>query len=394
MSENFDVNPFFGPLRMFPESFSEMERDELEQQYTEIITERIIPAYRSLHEFISTKYFDAGRESSGIDGIPQGESYYKYLMEYQTSTNLTAEEIFQIGLVEVARIQQEMEDVKTALGFEGSLPAFFKYIRGLDLLKPYSEPSEAIEHFKEIHNKIKPQVDNLFDLKPNIGFEIRRTDQFLEKTTGPHYKTGSNDGTRPGIFYVSIPNVKEYNIMFDESLFLHEAIPGHHFQESLTQENENLPDFRRYLWVYAYGEGWALYAESLGKELGLFTDPYQYLGNLSEEMHRAVRLVVDIGIHAKGWTREQAINYSLEHEPYSEEYTTAEIERYMAFPGQALGYKIGQLKILELRLKAENELGDRFNIKDFHNTILSTGCVPLTILEEIVDDWIEKMKRT
>ena len=208
-------------------------------------------------------------------------------------------------------------------------------------------------------------------MKPGIGFEIRRTEPFLEKTTGPHYVPGSNDGIRPGIFYVSVPDVKEYNTMFDESLFLHEAIPGHHFQISLTQENENLPDFRRYLWVFAYGEGWALYTESLGKELGLFTDPYQYLGNLSEE---------------------QAIKYSLEHEPDNGSVTTAEIERYMAFPGQALGYKIGQLKIMELRSKAENELGEIFNIKDFHNTILSTGCVPLTVLEEIVDDWIENEK--
>jgi uncharacterized protein (DUF885 family) len=200
------------------------------------------------------------------------------------------------------------------------------------------------------------------------------------------------DGTRPGIFYVPIPDVKKYNIFSDESLFLHEAIPGHHYQISLQQEDTNLPDFRKILFYSGYGEGWALYAESLGKELGLYTDPYQYFGMLSAEMHRAIRLVVDTGLHSKGWTREQAIQYSLDHEAESEASVTAEIERYMVIPGQALSYKIGQLKIRELRAKAEKELGEKFNIGEFHDQILQPGNLPLAILEDHINKWIEANK--
>lgn len=388
MSENPSVNPFYGPLKIFPESFSDKEKEDLRQSYTDMITNRIIPSYSALYQFITTTYLEAGRESAGIDGIPNGESYYKFLLRSQTSTDLTAEEIYQFGLEEVARIRQEMEMVKSSVGFTGDLKAFFSYIRESDLTTPYTEPKEVIGHFEEIYASIKPNIDAMFDLQPEIGFEIRRTEPFLESTTGPHYCLGSVDGTRPGIFYVSIPNVREYNNMYDETTFLHEAIPGHHFQIAITQQNESLPAFRRFLWVTAYGEGWALYTESLGKELGLYTDPYQYFGNLSYELHRAIRLVVDVGIHALGWTREKAIQYSMDNEPYDEQFIANEIERYMAFPGQALGYKIGQRKISELRIKAEKELGQDFDIKSFHSAILETGCIPLSILEDIIDSWI------
>lgn len=394
LTEELEKNLFYNPLKHFPESFSEEEKEYLTTAYKNIITTRIIPAYKSLHEFVSTSYLNAGRESSGIDGIPQGEAYYNHLIRSQTSTNLTADEIFKIGEKEVARILQEMEEVKEKVGYSGDMKSFFEYVRNNKELKPYSDPQEVIDHFNTIHETMKPQLAKLFDLKPKIGFEVRRTEVFLEKTTGPHYKPGSDDGTRPGIFYVSIPDVKEYNVVYDESLFLHEAIPGHHYQISLTQENKSLPEFRRILRVNAYGEGWALYTESLGRELGLYTDPYQYFGTLSEEMHRAIRLVVDVGLHTKGWTREQAIQYSLEYEPYSEQVIIPEIERYMAFPGQALGYKIGQLKIRELRSKAKKELENKFDIREFHNTILKSGCVPLIILEEIVDEWIAIQKDT
>ena len=386
------LNPFFRPVSRFPDSFTEQEKEELTDAYEEMITTRIIPAYQRLYEFISTEYLASGRETSGIDGIPDGKAFYKLMIRSETSTELTANEIFQLGLNEVSRISREMEKVKAEVGYEGDLSSFFQFVRDNEALKPYASPEEVIGHFKAIYTSIQPRVDRLFNVKPEIGFEIRRTEPFLEKTTGPHYKPGSLDGTRPGVFYVSIPDAENYNTMFDESLFLHEAIPGHHFQIALTQENGSLPDFRRYLWLNAYGEGWALYTESLGKELGLYTDPYQYFGNLSEEMHRAVRLVVDAGLHAKGWTREEAIRYSLEHEPYDEQTIISEIERYMAFPGQALGYKIGQLKILELRDRAERELGDKFNIQEFHNMVLGTGCIPLGILEEIIDQWISDQR--
>ena len=257
---------------------------------------------------------------------------------------------------------------------------------------PFDTAEEVIVHFNEIHERMKPNISKLFDMTPKTAFEVRRTEEFREASASAEYNQGSLDGTRPGIFYVPVPDATTYNIYSDESLFLHEAIPGHHYQISLTQENENLPEFRKTLWYSGYGEGWALYSESLGKELGLFTDPYQYFGMLGAEMHRAVRLVVDTGLHSKGWTREQAIQYSLENEAEPEASVISEIERYMANPGQALSYKIGQLKIMELRDKAKAELGDEFDIRKYHNQVLETGCIPLELLENKINSWIEEEK--
>ena len=227
-------------------------------------------------------------------------------------------------------------------------------------------------------------------MQPKTKFEIRRTEAFREKTASAEYMQGTADGTRPGVFYVPIPDVVNYNYYGDEDLFLHEAIPGHHFQMSLQQENTNLPDFRRFNWFGAYGEGWALYTESLGAELGLYKDPYQYFGMLSNEIHRAIRLVVDTGIHSKGWSREQAIQYSLNNEAESEASIVSEIERYMAIPGQALSYKIGQMKIIELRKKAEAKMGAKFDIKKFHEKVLGSGVMPLALLEKKINAWIKE----
>jgi uncharacterized protein (DUF885 family) len=240
---------------------------------------------------------------------------------------------------------------------------------------------------------MKPNLAKLFNKVPKTAFEIRRTEAFRESSASMEYTNGSLDGTRPGIFYVPVPNAREYNIYADENAFLHEAIPGHHYQISLQQENTKLPKFRRTTGYDAYSEGWALYAESLGKELGLYTNPYQYLGMLSWDMHRAIRLVVDVGMHVKGWTREQAIQYSLDHEPEPEDVIISEIERYMANPGQALSYKIGQLKIRELRAKAEKTLGEQFDIREFHNQVLELGSVPLKILESKINAWIAAISK-
>ncbi len=379
---------FYSPIRNFPDSFTDQQKEVLTKAYTEMISNRIIPAYTKLLKFMSTDYLAAGRETSGIDAIPNGQSYYNYLIKYYTTTNMTADEIHQLGLSEVARISSEMEKVKTEVGYKGDLKSFFDFVRNNKKLMPFTEPQQVIDHFYDIEKKEMPQIDKLFDLKPKTLFEVKRTEAFREKSASAEYNPGSLDGTRPGIFYVPIPDVTKYNDFSDESLFLHEAIPGHHFQISLTQESKTLPMFRKTLWYSAYGEGWALYCESLGKELGLYTDPYQYFGMLSEEMHRAIRLVVDTGIHSKGWTREQAINYSLEREAESKDAITAEIERYMAIPGQALSYKIGQLKIRELRTRAENELGNNFDIRQFHNQILETGCIPLALFEDYMNKWI------
>lgn len=386
--EDLDQHLFYSPIKNFPDGFSDVDRESLKASYTSMIKDKIIPAYKSLHDFMSTAYLEAGRTSSGIADIPNGEAYYKHQIKTYTTTNMTADEIHQLGLSEVARISAEMEKVKDEVGFEGDLKSFFDYVRTNKELMPFSEPQQVLDNFNAIHERMKPQLEKLFDLKPKTPFEVRRTEAFREKSASAEYNPGSLDGTRPGIFYTPIPDASKYNTYSDESLFLHEAIPGHHYQISLTQENEDLPQFRKTLWYSGYGEGWALYTESLGKELGLYTDPYQYFGMLGAEMHRAIRLVVDTGIHSKGWSREKAIEYSLENEAESEAGIISEIERYMANPGQALSYKIGQLKIRELRNKARTVLGEKFDIRQFHNQVLETGCVPLALLESKVDTWI------
>jgi len=337
---------------------------------------------------LKNEYLPASRTTSGIGSLPNGKDLYAIYVKQWTTTDMTPEEIHNLGLSEVARIKQEMEKVKEKVGFKGTLPEFFEQVKTNPELKPFKKPEEVIANFNAIYEKIKPNVNKLFALQPKTKFEIRRTEAFREKTSSAEYSQGTADGTRPGIFYVPIPDVANYSTIGDEDLFLHEAIPGHHFQISLQQENKDLPDFRKFNWFGAYGEGWAMYTESLGPELGLYTNPYSYFGMLGNEMHRAVRLVVDTGLHSKGWTREQAIKYSLENEARSEAGITTEIERYMAIPGQALSYKVGQLKISELRKKAATKMGDKFDIKVFHQKVLESGVMPLALLEKKINAWI------
>ena len=388
LNPDLNQNLFFSPARQFPESFSDKDKSILTEKYTEMVLNKIIPAYKKLSDFMSDQYLDAGRSSSGISAFEDGLDYYNYSIKLYTTTELTADEIHNIGLKEVAKISSEMEKIKTKVGFNGDLKSFFNHVRELDELIPFNEPQEVIDNFNRIHEKMTPQVNKLFGLQPKTPFEVRRTELFREASASAEYNPGSLDGTRPGIFYVPIPNIKQYNYFSDEDLFLHEAIPGHHYQISLQQENTSLPSFRKSLWYSSYGEGWALYSESLGEELGLYDDPYQYFGMLSAEMHRAIRLVVDTGLHTKGWSREKAIQYSLDNEAESEAGITSEIERYMANPGQALSYKIGQLKIRELRSNAEQKLGDKFDIKMFHEKVLESGCIPLQLLEEKINKWV------
>ncbi|MGO4770812.1 DUF885 family protein [Flavobacterium sp. W22_SRS_FK3] len=390
--ENIASNLFYSPIKVMPKSFSEKDKKELTAAYTSQIQNKIIPAYNNMYLFLKNDYLKKGRTSSGISAIPHGKEFYDYQIKKYTTTTMTADEIHQLGLNEVKRILSEMEKIKAEVGFKGDLKSFFNYVRTKKELMPFTKPQQVIDNFYAIQKRMKPQLEKLFDVVPKSKFEVKRTEAFRENSSSAEYNLGSIDGTRPGIFYVPIPNVKAYNTFSDEALFLHEAIPGHHYQCSLQQENPDLPEFRKTLFYSAYGEGWGLYSESLGKELGLYTDPYQYFGMLSMEMHRAIRLVVDTGLHSKGWTREQAIQYSLENEAESEEGITSEVERYMANPGQALAYKVGQLKIMELRAKATKELGSKFDIKQFHNQVLSTGCVPLFLLEEKINNWIEISK--
>jgi uncharacterized protein (DUF885 family) len=389
---SLDSNLFYSPIKIMPESFSEKDKKGLTQDYTNLVQNQIIPAYNDMFLFLKNEYLKNGRDSSGIDAIPNGKAFYDYQIKYNTTTNMTADKIHQLGLNEVAGILSEMEKVKKEVGYKGDIKSFFNYVRTNKKLMPFTEPQQVIANFNAINKRMQPQLKKLFGVVPKSKFEVKRTETFRENSSSAEYNTGSIDGTRPGIFYVPIPDVKTYNTFSDEALFLHEAIPGHHYQCSLQQENSALPSFRKTLWYSGYGEGWALYTESLGKELGLYTDPYQYFGMLGMEMHRAIRLVVDTGMHSKGWTREQAIRYSLDNEAEGEESIVSEIERYMANPGQALAYKLGQLKIMELRAKGTKELGDKFDIIQFHNQILETGCIPLALLEEHINKWIDRSK--
>ena len=386
---NVEDNLFYSAIKLMPASFPDGIKEDLTAKYTATINTKLIPQYKKMADFLTKEYLPASRSTSGIGSLPFGKDLYATYVKQWTTTEMTPEQIHELGLKEVARLNAEMEKVKTQVGFKGTLLEFFEEVRNKKELKPFTKPEEVIANFQSIYTRIKPNVDKLFALQPKTKFEIRRTEAFREKTASAEYNQGTADGTRPGIFYVPIPDVANYNMYGDEDLFLHEAIPGHHFQISLQQENQSLPDFRKFNWFGAYGEGWALYTESLGKELGLYQDPYQYFGMLGNEMHRAVRLVVDTGLHSKGWTREQAIKYSLANEAESEASIIPEIERYMAIPGQALSYKIGQLKIMELRKKAETKMDSKFDIKKFHEKVLESGVMPLALLEKKINAWIE-----
>ncbi|MES2410599.1 MAG: DUF885 domain-containing protein [Bacteroidota bacterium] len=392
VTPNVEDNLFYSAIKSFPKEITTDQQDALKKEYTATIKEKLEPQFKKMTAFLKNEYLSASRATSGIGSFPNGKELYKVYAKQWTTTTKTPEEIHALGLKEVARIKSEMEKVKDQVGFKGTINEFFEHVRTKPELMNFKTPEEVIANFERIHKIIKPNVDKLFSLQPKSPFQIKRTEAFREKSASAEYSQGSADGTRPGTFYVPIPDVKTYNYYGDEDLFLHEAIPGHHFQISLQQENNELPDFRKYNWFGAYGEGWALYTESLGKELGLYTDPYQYFGMLGNEMHRAVRLVVDTGIHNLGWTREQAIKYSLENEAESEAGITAEIERYMAIPGQALSYKMGQMKILELRKKAQDKMKDKFDIKVFHQKVLESGVLPLALLEKKINNWIETGK--
>ncbi|GAA4415952.1 DUF885 domain-containing protein [Nibrella viscosa] len=384
---------FYGPIKTMPADFSPEEKNRLTAAYKKAIQEDIVPTYRKLSDFLKNEYLPKARASSGIDMVPQGSALYTYLVKTWTTTDKTPEEIYQTGLTEVARIRSEMEKVKQQVGFTGTLDEFFTHLKNDPKFYPYKTPEDVLDAFRSIQAKIEPNLKTMFTKTPKTPFEIRQTEKFREASASAEYNQGSADGSRPGIFYVPIPDAAKFNITSGmESLFLHEAIPGHHYQISLQQENTNLPKFQRFSWYGAYGEGWALYCESLGIELGLYTDPYQYMGALGDEMHRAVRLVVDVGLHAKKMTREQAIKYMMDNEPISEDGATAEIERYMAIPGQALSYKIGALKIRELRSKYEQQLGNKFSLAAFHDEFLKDGCMPLDVLERKMDAWAERVK--
>ena len=384
---------FYAPITSFPKDFSDADKKRLTAAYKQAIATEVTPTYRKLGKFLATEYLPKARSTSGLGAVPGGPEMYTYLVSTSTTTELTPTEIHTLGLREVARIRTEMERVKIELGFKGTLRQFFESLRHDPKAMPFKTAEDVLAGFRAIQATIDPNLKKMFGRTPKTPFEIRETEKFREASASAEYNQGSPDGTRPGIFYVPILNAKEYNVTQGmESLFLHEAIPGHHYQISLQQENQSLPKFRQFAGYNAMTEGWALYCESLGKELGLYKDPYQYIGALSDEMLRAVRLVVDTGLHTGQLTREQAIAYMLDNTPDNATNDAAAIERYMAIPGQALGYKIGQLKITELRARYEKQLGSKFKLSAFHDELLKDGVMPLDVLERKMDAWAKTVK--
>lgn len=380
---------FWRPIENMPADFSAADRERLRAAYRDAIEQRIVPAVASLKAYIEEEYLDAARDTVGLGALPDGDEWYRYLVRVRTTTGLTPDEIHDIGVAEVARIHDEMRGVMRDVGFEGDLAAFFEFVN-TDERFYFDEPEQLIQGYRDMSERIAALSKKLFDVEPVTGFEVRRVEPFRERSaSGGSYQAGTPDGARPGIFYANAYDIKARPIWAMESLFLHEAIPGHHFQIALQQENESLPRFRRFARFTAYSEGWGLYAESLGREIGVYTDPYQYFGALNAELWRAIRLVVDTGIHASGWTRQQVLDYMYANSAVKPARAISEAERFMAIPGQALAYKIGQLKIREIRDRAEERLGDRFDVVAFHREVLEDGPMPLGMLEAKIDRWIE-----
>jgi uncharacterized protein (DUF885 family) len=388
LEQGVEGSTFYLPVQNFPDTVPEAERERLRTAYRTAITSEIRPAFTRLRDFLRNEYLPVARESVGISQMPGGERLYAHLIEDSTTLPLTAQYVHELGLREVARIRGEMDAIRREVGFSGDLAAFFEHIRTDPRFKPAS--AEALtQGYQAIGRRVDQRIASLFRTLPRTPLEVRPVPAFLERNqAGAYYQQGTPDGSRPGVFYFNTYDLPSRTTPGMETLYLHEAAPGHHFQISLAQENEQLPNFMRFGGNTAFVEGWALYAEKLGPELGLFTDPYQRYGHLDDEMLRAMRLVVDSGIHAMGWSRDRAIQYMLSNSAMGRTDATSEVERYIAIPGQALAYKIGQLKILELRARAREALGDRFDIRDFHEQVLATGALPLTVLERKIDQWI------
>lgn len=378
---------FFQPILQMPASFGNAEKNRLTAAYTKAIQQEIVPTYQKLHSFIQDEYLPKTRATVGMSDLPNGNDWYDHLVKRQTTTDLTPEEIFQLGMDEVQRIKHEMERMRSESGFQGSLQEFSRYL--VKNAPPgFANRDDLIKGYEAIREKVTLQLPRLFGRLPTAPLEIRTIEEFREQSAPSQYWPATPDGTRPGIFYVNASGIDINPRRASESLFLHEAVPGHHLQLSLQREQTGLPRFRRFGDYTAFVEGWALYAESLGPQLGLYTEPSQYFSRLNSELFRAVRLVVNVGLHRKHWSRDQAMKFMIENTGGSESGASLEIDRYIALPGQALAYKIGQLKIAAIRSKAEKALGPKFNVRAFHDEILQDGAMPLGLLEPKMDAWI------
>ncbi|MFB2636745.1 DUF885 family protein [Shewanella bicestrii] len=379
---------FYSPINHFPEGFSDQDKAELTASYQAMINERLVPALTGLRDYFKQTYLPKSRATDGWSGLPNGKAWYQHLANSHTTTTMPVDEIHQIGLNEVARILSEMDKVREQVGFKGDLKAFFASLSS----EPqyfYSDRQGLIDGYMVLKDKINQVLPQYFNVMPKADYVVKPVESFREQSAaGASYESPAVDGSRPGVFYINTYNLKAQPKWGMTTLSLHEAAPGHHFQIAIKQELTGVPEFQRFSGYTAFEEGWALYAEYLGIEMGLFSDPYQYFGKLSDEMLRAMRLVVDTGLHAKGWSREQAIQYMKDNSPMAESDIIAEVERYMAIPGQALSYKVGQLKILALRERAEKALGDKFDLKAFHDQILTSGSLPMAVMEQKIDRWI------
>ncbi|SEW00356.1 Uncharacterized conserved protein, DUF885 familyt [Chitinophaga sp. YR573] len=389
LGKDDSLNVFYTPLKTLPAEFKQEISDELGKA----IREQLLPAYQQLADYLKNEYLAKATDSSGLSGIVGGAAMYRYYVKYYTTTDSSPEEIYQKGLDEVSRIRAKMELIKTRTGFSGTLNEFFTFLKSDPQFMPFKTPEQVLQAYRDVYAKIKPHLPELFSIFPKADFEIRRVESFREAgQNGPSYTLGSIDGKRPGVFYVPVPDATKINTVSSamEATFIHEAVPGHHFQISLQQENNALPTFRRSISFNAFTEGWALYIESLGSRLGCYTDPYQEMAALNNEMMRAIRLVTDVGLHTGKMTREQSIAYIMANLSTSEADATSATERYMAMPGQALSYKTGELEILRLRAMCEKRLGKKFSIIKFHDALLAQGDMPMTVLENYINDWCSR----
>ncbi len=392
LAQKTEDSPYYGPVKKFPESFSEADKTRLTAEYKQVIEQGLYPVNARLRDFLRDSYLPLAREQVGLSAMKGGEGLYQYMIEQTTTLPLTAAEIHDLGLSEVARIKSGMEAIKKEVGFKGTLAEFFEHLRTDPKFKETSR--EALtQRYYDIGKKVDAVIGQQFKVIPKAPLKIKPYEEFREKyEAGGSYQNGTPDGKRPGTFYFNAYDLPSRTTPGITTLYLHEGAPGHHFQIMLAQENEALPAFMRFGGNTAYVEGWALYAETLGFDMKLYNDPYQRFGTLSDEMLRAMRLVVDTGLHSKGWTREQAIDYMLANSDMGKTDATAEVERYIAIPSQALAYKIGALTIQRLKAKSQKALGKKFDAREFHNQVLNTGALPLTVLEKKIDDWIAASK--
>ncbi len=385
----------FEPFQGFPETIPPEDRERLTEAGIMAITESVVPGYRAFGEFMRAEYYASAREEIGASALPNGRAYYEHrVRRFTTLDDRTPEEVHQIGLTEVARIRGGMDEIIAEVGFEGDFEAFVRFLR-TDPRFYVETPEELMEKTARVLKKMDGQLPRLFGALPRMPYGMRPIPDFIApKTTTAYYNRPAGDGTQAGFYYINTYDLSSRPLYEIEALSLHEAVPGHHLQIALQQELEGLPDFRRFAGFTAFVEGWALYAERLGLEVGFYEDPYSNFGRLTYEMWRACRLVVDPGMHYLGWTRQQAIDFMAENSALSLHNITTEVDRYIAWPGQAVAYKTGELKIRELRERAELQLGDRFDVREFHDVVLGSGSVPLSVLESNVEEYIATASRT